>query len=357
MSSNSSDNDLKDFEKVRQNESMRVSTDRDAQDIHDDFSNEEYWEDDLDFDDDPGAGLFKKLVPIGLGLIAVAVVGGGILIMLGDNKPSNNIPDAIPLIEAETTPEKTKPESPGGMVIPHQDKLVLNNDSSASGNIQVEKLLPPPEVPQPPKAPEPEAHSTAETLAQSSTSEPQAQITATEEATESVRKEVEAAKIEEQPLANTGEESSIPKAPELKTPEVESVLAPKPEAEVAKKVETPKVPEPAVSEPAATTTAKKAEPKEAAPAAVAQKPVSGQYVLQLASLKSKDGAMTEWNNMQRKLSDLLGSKQPIIEKASISGVGVRYRLQTGPFDNKQAASDFCTKLKAAKRDCLVKKVK
>ncbi|WP_120496481.1 SPOR domain-containing protein [Kiloniella sp. EL199] len=357
MTSNSSDNDLKDFEKVRQNESMRVSTDRDAQDIHDEFSNEEYWEDDLDFDDDPGAGLFKKLVPIGLGLIAVAVVGGGILIMLGDNKPSNNIPDAIPLIEAETTPEKTKPESPGGMIIPHQDKLVLNNDSGTSANAQVEKLLPPPEIPQPPKAPEPEVDNTAETVAQSSASETQAQITATEDtAQQSAKKEAEAAKIEEQSLANTGEGSTIPKVPELNASEVESVLAPQSEAEVAKKAETSKAPEPTVSEPTSTT-AKKVEPKEAAPTAVAQKPASGQYVLQLASLKSKDGAMTEWKNMQRKLSDLLGSKQPIIEKASISGVGVRYRLQTGPFDNKQAASDFCSKLKAAKRDCLVKKVK
>ncbi len=352
MSSNSSDDDLKDFEKVRQNESMRVSTDRDAQDVHDDFSNEEYWEDDLDFDDDPGAGLFKKLVPIGLGLIAVAVVGGGILIMLGDNKPSNNIPDAIPLIEAETTPEKTKPESPGGMVIPHQDKLVLNNDSGASGNAQVEKLLPPPEIPQPPKASEPEVDSAAETAVQSSASEAQAEITATEDTAESVAKKAETAKIEEQPLANTGEGNAVPKAPE-----VESVLAPKPEAEVAKKVEAPKAPKPAVSEPTSTTTAKKVEPEATVPTTSTQKPVSGQYVLQLASLKSKDGAMTEWKNMQRKLGDLLGNKQPIIEQASISGVGVRYRLQTGPFDNKQAASDFCSKLKAAKRDCLVKKVK
>ncbi|WP_085902724.1 SPOR domain-containing protein [Kiloniella majae] len=357
MSSNSSDDDLKDFEKVRHNESMRVSTDRDAQDVHDEFSNEEYWEDDLDFDDDPGAGLFKKLVPIGLGLIAVAVVGGGILIMLGDNKPSNNIPDAIPLIEAETTPEKTKPESPGGMVIPHQDKLVLNNDSSTSGTAQVEKLLPPPEIPQPPKTPEPEINSSVEATAQSATNEAQTQVTATEESAQSVAKKVETTGVEEQPLASTGEGSTIPKPPEPKVSEVESVLAPKPEAEVAKKVEAPKAPDPVVSEPSSATTTKKVEPKVTTPAAVPQKPVSGQYVLQLASLKSKDGAMTEWKNMQRKLNDLLGSKQPIIEKASISGVGVRYRLQTGPFENKQAASDFCSKLKAAKRDCLVKKVK
>ena len=356
MSSNSSDDDLKDFEKVRQNESMRVSTDQDAQDIHDDFSNEEYWEDDLDFDDDPGAGLFKKLVPIGLGLIAVAVVGGGILIMLGDNKPSNNIPDAIPLIEAETTPEKTKPESPGGMVIPHQDKLVLNNDSDASGNAQVEKLLPPPEIPQPPKAIEPEVGNS--TATQSATSQAEAQaVDATEKAAQSVAQKTETTKVEEQLLANTGEGSVIPKVPEPKAPEVESVLAPKFEEDVAKNVEAPKAPDPVVPEPSSVTTVKKTEPKVTTPATVSQKPVSGQYVLQLASLKSKGGAMTEWKNMQRKLNDLLGSKQPIIEKASISGVGVRYRLQTGPFENKKAASDFCSKLKAAKRDCLVKKVK
>jgi hypothetical protein len=49
-----------------------------------------------------------------------------------------------PVIQADTTPFKVRPDNPGGMMIPHQDKLVygrLSPDSSPP----VERLLPPPE--------------------------------------------------------------------------------------------------------------------------------------------------------------------------------------------------------------------
>ncbi|MEH6631963.1 MAG: SPOR domain-containing protein [Halopseudomonas aestusnigri] len=325
--------DLKDFEKVRQNDSMRAISDRnadDVSDVHEDFSEDDYWEDEIDLDDDPGAGVFKKLMPIGLGLIAVSIVGGGILIMLGDSSPKHNIPDAIPLIEAETTPEKTKPEIPGGMVIPHQDKLVLNEEDGGNKPAQVEKLLPPPEVPQPPKTEEIVTEPTVAGVPEKATDEA---------VSDNV---VEATKL---PLTKPASETTP--TPDTLSPEVESVLAPK------KPEKVPEVPNVAkTTTPKATTTV-----PAPAQAPVLAKPVSGQYILQLASLKSKEGAMTEWNNMQKKLSSLLGDKQPIIEKASISGVGVRYRLQTGPFVDKKAASNFCAKLKSAKRDCLVKKVK
>ncbi|WP_419901493.1 SPOR domain-containing protein [Kiloniella sp.] len=345
MSSKSSD-DLKNFEKVRQSESMRAASDRNVEDIsdnYDDFSDDDYWEDEIDLDDDPGASIFKKLVPVGLGLIAVSIVGGGILIMLGDSSPKQNIPDAIPLIEAEATPEKTKPETPGGMVIPHQDKLVLNKEGADTKTVQVEKLLPPPEVPQPPKAEEPKTEEIVSAPAKTEVTETPTAEAVTKKVTEITKEEV--AKLSPPP-------TTVPEATKVE-PEVESVLAPK----------TPeKAPEPTkvVEEVPAPKVVKKVEPTPApatAPATTKAKPVAGQYILQLASLKSKDGAMTEWKNMQKKLSNLLGDKQPIIEKASITGVGVRYRLQTGPFVDKKSASDFCTKLKSAKRDCLVKKVK
>ncbi len=335
MSSKPTD-DLKDFEKVRQNDSMRAISDRNADDVsdaHEDFSEDDYWEDEIDLDDDPGAGIFKKLMPIGLGLIAVSIVGGGILIMLGDSSPKHNIPDAIPLIEAETTPEKTKPETPGGMVIPHQDKLVLNEEGAGNKPAQVEKLLPPPEVPQPPKAEEVVTEPVVAEVPEKATAEAVSDQV------------VEAAKL---PLTKPASEATP--TPDTLSPEVESVLAPK---------KPEKVPEVAKTEtPKATATALAPVPAPVpAQTPVLAKPVTGQYILQLASLKSKDGAMTEWKNMQKKLSNLLGDKQPIIEKANISGVGVRYRLQTGPFVDKKTASNFCAKLKSAKRDCLVKKVK
>lgn len=51
-----------------------------------------------------------------------------------------------PIIPADTTPFKVRPDNPGGMMIPHQDKLVygrLSQDTSQP----IERLLPPPEHP------------------------------------------------------------------------------------------------------------------------------------------------------------------------------------------------------------------
>lgn len=51
-----------------------------------------------------------------------------------------------PLIQAEQGPYKVRPENPGGISIPHQDKLIYGRLSGESDQ-PVERLLPPPEQP------------------------------------------------------------------------------------------------------------------------------------------------------------------------------------------------------------------
>jgi len=51
-----------------------------------------------------------------------------------------------PLIPADTAPFKVRPENPGGMMIPHQDKLIYGRLSQGSPQ-PIERLLPPPEQP------------------------------------------------------------------------------------------------------------------------------------------------------------------------------------------------------------------
>ncbi|MBY0280931.1 MAG: SPOR domain-containing protein [Alphaproteobacteria bacterium] len=51
-----------------------------------------------------------------------------------------------PLIQAEQGPYKVRPENPGGIAIPHQDKLIYGRLSGESDQ-PVERLLPPPEQP------------------------------------------------------------------------------------------------------------------------------------------------------------------------------------------------------------------
>ena len=54
----------------------------------------------------------------------------------------------LPLIVADTTPIKSRPESPGGIEVPNQDVAVLNDVAPDPDQPQAERLLPPPETPQ-----------------------------------------------------------------------------------------------------------------------------------------------------------------------------------------------------------------
>lgn len=51
-----------------------------------------------------------------------------------------------PIIAADTAPFKVRPENPGGMMIPHQDKLIYGRLSQDTQQ-PIERLLPPPEQP------------------------------------------------------------------------------------------------------------------------------------------------------------------------------------------------------------------
>ncbi len=60
-------------------------------------------------------------------------------------------PNAIPLIRADATPYRTKPDDPGGMNIPYRDSTVFNalhGDDGAAAD-KVENLMPQPEQPLP----------------------------------------------------------------------------------------------------------------------------------------------------------------------------------------------------------------
>ncbi|WP_193180760.1 hypothetical protein [Nisaea sediminum] len=62
---------------------------------------------------------------------------------------------AAPLIKADDSPSKVRPDSPGGMQVPHQDKLVLDDLGSGrgaqNGEGRVERLLPAGPNPSPPR--------------------------------------------------------------------------------------------------------------------------------------------------------------------------------------------------------------
>jgi len=83
----------------------------------------------------------------GLGaLLIVALFAGGMwyAYLLGTRHASGPSIETVPLIRADTSPTKVKPEKPGGMEVPDRDKLIYTQKRAA-----VEHLLPPPEKPMP----------------------------------------------------------------------------------------------------------------------------------------------------------------------------------------------------------------
>src|SRR5260221_9495222 len=77
-------------------------------------------------------------------LVVMALSAGGLWVAY--NNSQTRAPGDVPVIQADQGETKTRPQQPGGMAIPDQDKLVYNQ---RKGPPQGEKLLPPPEIPLP----------------------------------------------------------------------------------------------------------------------------------------------------------------------------------------------------------------
>jgi len=202
-------------------------------------------------------------------------------------------PEDLPVIEAEPGPIKSRPESPGGMEVPYQDQAILNDAAPNPDKPQVERLLPPPETPAPPV-----------------------------------------------PLQEAA-------------PEVPAMPAPEPVAELPAKAPEPAAE--AVPAPPAETATTGTAPAEAAAKVAPSAPAAGDWVVQLASLKSRDGVTTEWARLQKKFPVLLGPRALDIQTVDLSGKGTYHRLRVGYFADRAAAVRFCDRLKAGGQDCLAAK--
>lgn len=240
---------------------------------------------------------------------------------------------SLPVVETQSAPVKVQPESEGGIEVPHQDKQVLNGTTEES--TKVERLLSPPELPNPPVMVAAPAETAAVASSEPAAEEPSPEVAAVSEP------------VEETPAVVTEEPApEVATAPE---PEPQPAPEPQPEPVIAEAVVTPEPEEPAVvATPASVTTT--VAPKDTQVAQVS----SGDYVLQLSSMKSADAAEGAWGRIQRGHFDLLGDMSLVVESAEVNGT-TYYRVQTGPFPSKATALDMCAQLKAEGQDCLVKK--
>ncbi len=81
----------------------------------------------------------------------------------------------------------------------------------------------------------------------------------------------------------------------------------------------------------------------------------GPYVVQLAALKSQDGARPAWGRLQKAHTALLSERELAIQEIDLGERGIFYRVQAGHFPDRASALELCTALKARGQDCLVVK--
>ena len=236
---------------------------------------------------------WKRTAVKGMVAIFVFVVFSGLIYYAynqGKEAGGGNTP---PIIKAGPAPYKVRPDRPGGMQVLNRDKQIFSQFDSTPKPPVVERLLPPAETPIVPKAIPPVALS-----APPKSAKPGPSLT-----------------------GQRGPGKNM------------SATAPQTAAE-----------QPDKSVAAATSR----------PLSNNASAASGDYKIQLASLRSKSAVIRSWDRLVISNKDLLGELRLTITRRDFGSVkGVFFRMQAGPLPNAVAARDLCARLKSRKLNCLV----
>jgi len=290
-----------------------------------------------------GGGFLKTL------LILVLAGGGGAATwaFYGDKiKGLFHDPESeIPVVRADPSPVKVRPENPGGLQVPNRDKLVysrMQGGGTAEGS--VERLLLPPETP----LPRPGSNAGSGPGGRTITVTPETPLeTASGSPSAPVR---DVAPIEPPPRVDR-----IPKVTDVARDERPAPAPPPPPAVPSKPVTQQSLAQPQGLAPSSAP-APAATPPAAQQVAVRTAPAVGSasYRVQLAAARSAEAARGEWDRLRRKNLDLLGDLGLTVTKVDLGAAkGIFYRLRVGPLAGEKEARALCKALAARKVGCLV----
>lgn len=264
----------------------------------------------------------KRRMVIAGGLLGAAIVVGGTVALIGRSTGE------VPVIQADQRPIRVKPENPGGLQIAGVNNEIYSDGDTRGGA----RLAPAAEAPNPAalRAPPPEAQPT-ET--------PRPDLLAAPRTAPAPAPQAPAAK----PVARSAPPASstpatAPATTTAQTPSAPSAATPKPATPVA-------------------PTAQRVEPAKPAPAPAptADTPAraqGGRISVQLAAVQSQGAAQAEWVALQRRLPDLLGSRQPVFPKTERDGKTF-WRVRTAGFSDVAEARGFCERVRAKGAACAV----
>lgn len=347
-------------------------------------------------------GLFggrRRMAGVLTGLVSVAIIAA--YIWSGSDSGEPELGGEPPLIQAEEGPVRVPPAEPGGLDIPHRDKLVLQRVPGAEEDPRRERLLPPPEEPLPPPREEPvaayqppegstppppsprETLTEGEAAARPSPGAPGARAPSGSEpaarpATPAAPKPV--VKTEPQQPAKAipapPAQAQAPGGPRPLVPQAQQQpAAPRAQASAGGTGSSSAAagsgtyvwpsddgdPGPArPSDPrgsasrsapprsAETTTAYALPPPSAQPAPSG----TGTYLVQLAAVSSAEQAQAAWSRLRGNNGDILAGLSPSYARTDL-GAKVVYRLRAGPVQGETRARALCAQLAGRNVDCMV----
>ncbi len=239
-----------------------------------------------------------------------------------------------PVIQADAGPTRVRPEQPGGIVIPHQERLVLHDLEGGGASVSAERLLPPPEEPMPRPQATPAVAATPAYAA------------------------AEAAPVQTAAVAVAPPQPAPaqPAAVAIATPPV-----PQPSPVAARDAGDK---QPAIAAPATGQVAQGSEPPpqlitrpaaEAAPAQGAEFVSVGNLMryhrVQLAAVDSEESARRAWLRYQGLYQDVLGELRLVVQQVEVNN-RTYFRVQGGPLE-ADSAGRACQAIKSRGADCLV----
>ena len=256
-----------------------------------------------------------------------------------------------PLIRADTAPTKARPEQPGGLQVPNQDRLVLDSQRAGS-QPTVERLLPPPEQPIIP--PPPPMQAAVPPAAVPAAPPPAASVPGASQAavgTGQAADGIPPARIAPQP------DTTAPAGQSLATlPPATTVAPPPPPQQAPQPSAATSPPATPAAQPPRVTAAGTVAPPPAARAPAATPPArttpGGNFRIQIAALRTEEAALKEWERVKGANRALIGGLQPFVERVDVSGKGTFYRAQGGPLTEDDARA-ICRDLTAKGQPCLV----
>lgn len=274
-----------------------------------------------------------------IGVVALAVIGtfcGIVWYAYTQGLSQGSRGGALPVLHADPSPTRERPSEPGGMKIPHQDKLIYDRVGGRDPSLAptVERMLPPPETPiARPVAPPP---SVAVTPVAPPAPAPQAAAPQAAAPAPSIHYATPSNPAPSPPAARAPAPAFAP--PVTQTPAPPPRPAPPPQVAAI-----PPAPPPAALRPPPSA-------PQPAPAPI----TSGSYRIQLAAVRSQESAQQEWEKLKNAHSSVLGRLSSQIVRVDLGASrGVFYRIQAGPFGDADAARRSCNALKDRNVSCLV----